>query len=439
MKKLLFITVIPFLVSCQTMQTVDKTIYDITDSVSSQDSVTGERTLNFDDRNTQIQKAAQFESQILTSIKNDGGLINDELDEQAYERVKLIAERVLSVSHFSNETWNIYLLPDESFNAFVTGGNSIFVNIGLLKYAETDDEIAAVLGHEIAHNAASHSSERQAQLISLRLAGSNSVRKDGYVESYGTKQEEEADMVGVLYMSLAGYDPYASVSIWEKLSSVRDKLTFYYETHPKTTERAINNEKFADAVAQYYEPNKINPNSNQLIECNVLWCKQQETVAAGQGGGFLAALSTVLDAYVDHHEAKLEKQKQELEMQQTAARLNIIGKLSDDARISGSVYYGYVTFDNSDSKIEIATQFIQDKNGYLSGAYQYHNGNYMVGGQLEVTEIDHDNGIAYCNYFENNETGKAAFQFSSDGSQFRGSWKRSDATVQGEWNGELRF
>lgn len=135
--------------------------------------------------------------------------------------------------------WQVVVFNDESVNAFALPGGRIGVYRGLLNVAGTPDELAAVIGHEIAHVLARHANERVSQqfaaeqglaLVEAFTAGSTSSGTQqmvmgllgvgaqvGILLPFSRIQETEADKIGVDLMAKAGFDPRASVQLWENM------------------------------------------------------------------------------------------------------------------------------------------------------------------------------------------------------------------------------
>jgi metalloendopeptidase OMA1, mitochondrial len=134
--------------------------------------------------------------------------------------------------------WEFNVLDDRRVNAFCLPGGKVAVFSGLLPVAEDDDQLAVVLGHEIAHALAHHSNERiareQYQDRAVRAAGGILGKMDpehsgtlirllgGVSEvrglAYGRQQESEADHIGIFLMTFAGYNPEEAVRFWERMS-----------------------------------------------------------------------------------------------------------------------------------------------------------------------------------------------------------------------------
>ena len=302
------------LTGCETLQTVDKGLYLATEAVTETDRVTGRRALSLQDRARQIEVGNEAALAALARHP----VINAEVDAEQYARAQAIFARIHAVSHLRGETWTVALVPDESFNAFVTGGTYVVVHQGLMTRLIGDDEVAAVLGHEMGHVAANHVFEQLTHTLAAKAARSSSVGSDAFEAAYDHEQEREADRIGILYMALAGYDPRAASRIWQAQFKEEGNLRVLpggsarLLTHPVNSERAAEAAVIGDQVATYYTPGELNPDAPQLLEDNVLWTRATDDLAStgGRGGGALAALSTALDAYSEHQKTKYEARRQ---------------------------------------------------------------------------------------------------------------------------------
>jgi predicted Zn-dependent protease len=161
------------------------------------------------------------------------------------------------------------VVDDPGLNAFALPGGFIFVNTGLIKIADEEDELAAAIAHEIAHVAARHLTCRatQNQLarmgtipIGVILGGwggyaarqvANAVLPMTFL-SFSRHDESEADFLGVQYMWAAGYDPTGAISIFEKLESLQRSqpgaVARLLSTHPMDADRIARTEKEINAI-----------------------------------------------------------------------------------------------------------------------------------------------------------------------------------------------
>lgn len=141
----------------------------------------------------------------------------------------------------SFDDWEVVVFDSDQVNAFALPGGKIGVYTGLLNVAKNQDQLATVIGHEIAHVLADHSNERlsQSQLASAGLQITNvALGSSDYAQyrnvtmaalglgvqygvllPYGRSQESEADIVGLELMANAGFDPNQSVSLWQNMAA----------------------------------------------------------------------------------------------------------------------------------------------------------------------------------------------------------------------------
>ena len=112
------------------------------------------------------------------------------------------------------DTPELAVIDDPIWNAYATAGGRTIFFTGLVD-SSTDDEIAVVVGHEIAHASLSHITESQWQ-SRLKAAVNSKGVQTGFTESLSVVDEREADEIGLLYSTLAGYDPIAAAGIWAK-------------------------------------------------------------------------------------------------------------------------------------------------------------------------------------------------------------------------------
>jgi metalloendopeptidase OMA1, mitochondrial len=128
--------------------------------------------------------------------------------------------------------WEYSVLDRDQVNAFCLPGGKICVFTGLLRVARNDDQLAAVMSHEIAHALAHHVSERIAR---ERASGSGLLTL-----SFDRQQELEADHIGVFLMTFAGYDPEQALIFWQELQGAQGRqvgLPEILSDHPSDAHR----------------------------------------------------------------------------------------------------------------------------------------------------------------------------------------------------------
>ncbi len=302
---------------CESLKSVDQGLYRIAESVSEQDRVTGQRSLSLASRSEQISRGNAIVEQLLAQEQQQGKRVNQQLDKAQYWRMIQIFDRIHRISHLHDERWQPVLIDRDSFNAFTTGGTYVVVHLGLMQQLQNDDEVAAVLAHEIAHTVANHVFEGQSLAQVTALANSNSASRDGYQAAFTHDNEREADRIGVLYSALSGYDPLAASRIWKRQFEAQgNQRALFFHSHPVNSDREQENREHGEKVSTYYQPSQVNPNHAALLEDNVLWSKRSaEQTRGGDGGGVAALTSTLFGAYVQHQQAKQGEQQQIQQMQ----------------------------------------------------------------------------------------------------------------------------
>ena len=321
---------LPLLVMCVTgcesigefASAVDTGLYEITEAATEVDAVTGERSLNLVTGQSEAKRAEATLGRIVANPTTIGARPDARQvppSDPRYIRLERIFNRVVSASHAADEmnrSVAFVYFDDPLKNAFALGGNKMVFFTGFTEDVD-DDELAAVIGHEMAHNVASHISEAVASKLILSLA-SDSADRAGWDQAYTLKHEQEADELGILYATLAGYDPYAASRFWSRQNNA-GYLTF--RTHPTGPERAQRTRDIADRVAQYGVRGQRNSEAETLLACNVLYCRRKDlSLEPGKGGGLLSMIDAIVVAHVKKLETKSEITRQEAEIAAESTR-----------------------------------------------------------------------------------------------------------------------
>ena len=163
-------------------------------------------------------------------------------------------------SEVSQYKWEFNLVQDQQVNAFCMPGGKIVVYEGLLPVTRDETSLAIVLGHEIAHAVAKHSAEQMstaikqqygAQALGVLMAGAGAssglqqvagtvfgLGAQGASAKYSRDHESEADHLGIIFAAMAGYDPEAAVSFWQRMSQATGGgSTSWLSTHPSDATR----------------------------------------------------------------------------------------------------------------------------------------------------------------------------------------------------------
>lgn len=328
---------------------VDKGMMTVSDVISSPDPVTGRREINLESEANEIQRATVDTQKLLAAAKSDGIHVDDETAQ--YAQVSAVFDKLKNVVHRRNLPWEVHVIDTDEWNAFTIGGGKVFLFTGLFKgdaAIQSDDELAAVLSHEMAHVAARHASEGKGKLAITQLADKD-LKSNTYEASFTTNQEAEADRYSAIYMALAGYDPSASTAVWKRWHSAAGSYTgnLLYD-HPLNDDRANNMQDNSQLVMQYYTPGVINENHDAILQNNAVFSRSEgEEPKAGEGGGALALLETVANAYTESMQAKVEQQKRiakQQEQRMLASRQLVFSHLQvANAQGGGRGLFGYVT------------------------------------------------------------------------------------------------
>lgn len=176
--------------------------------------------------------------------------------------IERIGKRIAGVAKVDlpGTEWEFVVFNKAEPNAFAMPGGKVGVNSGLITLANgNEDEVAAVIGHEIAHVAFRHSNKRMTQAMGIALGGvilNTAMRKKSTTDrvlatgAYGVgttvgmalpfsrSQEREADHKGLFYAARAGYDPRAAISFWQKMQGGKKrKMPEFLSTHPNPGNR----------------------------------------------------------------------------------------------------------------------------------------------------------------------------------------------------------
>ncbi|EPE27585.1 hypothetical protein GLAREA_04376 [Glarea lozoyensis ATCC 20868] len=176
------------------------------------------------------------------------------------KQVERVMRRLIPASGMEGVDWEVCVIDSPEANAFVIPGGKVFVFSGILPIAKNDDGLAAILGHEIAHNLARHSNEAMSSMILLQPVRWMFIFLDstGYTGGLGRligdlfldfglmkpasrRQESEADYIGLIMMAKACYDPRAAADVWQRMETAHaTDMPAWLSTHPTNKSRMDN-------------------------------------------------------------------------------------------------------------------------------------------------------------------------------------------------------
>ncbi|MDZ3993735.1 M48 family metallopeptidase [Pseudomonas sp. Teo4] len=222
------------------------------------------------------QMYAQSYQQTLGEASNKGVLDKSSSDAK---RVRTIADRLIAQAPFfrpdaAQWQWEVNVIKSDELNANCGPGGKIIVYTGLIDQLKlTDAEIAAVVGHEIAHALREHSREAMSKAYGVEMArqgagalfglGQGSMAMADAVVNYAMtlpnsrSNENEADLIGLELSARAGYDPNAAITLWNKMSKASEGAPpEFMSTHPASSSRIASLQAAIPKVMPLYEAAK---------------------------------------------------------------------------------------------------------------------------------------------------------------------------------------
>ncbi len=229
-----------------------------------------------------MQAAAAYEQfRTKTKLVTQGVQLKEikEIGKKMERSVSLFFKNKGEKDPTENFGWDYILVDnDKVVNAWCMPGGKIAVYTGLLKVTKNIDALSIVMGHEIAHAVARHSIERASHAMTINLGTSvadiflggainrtrNTVGRNtgldifqlGIMNPFGRKQETEADYLGLIFSSLAGYNIKESVNLWKRMSEKKKgkEPPIFLSTHPSSKQRIENLKNWISEVMIKYPP-----------------------------------------------------------------------------------------------------------------------------------------------------------------------------------------
>ena len=179
-------------------------------------------------------------------------------------------------SRLNGYKWDFNLVEDEQINAWCMPGGKVVVYTGILPVTDDEAGLAVVMGHEIAHAIAEHGNERMSQqlLQQVGAVGLMVAMQDEPVETqalwlsvygvgttvgvllpYSRTQESEADHLGLIFMAMAGYDPYEAPAFWKRMAATKQggSPPEFLSTHPSDQTRINDITSWIPEAMKYYK------------------------------------------------------------------------------------------------------------------------------------------------------------------------------------------
>ncbi len=167
-------------------------------------------------------------------------------------------------------SWEYKTVESEMLNAWCMPGGKVCFYTGILDLTDSDDEIAVIMGHEIAHAIARHGNERMSQqmalagIVSLTSSSDSTETSNIYnkvfmgsatlgILKFSRMHESESDKLGLVFMKMAGYNPEKAIGFWEKMSAQGGFVPQIISTHPSDERRIEDIKEFLKIIDEYID------------------------------------------------------------------------------------------------------------------------------------------------------------------------------------------
>lgn len=227
-----------------------------------------------------LSLATQQYQEFMKTAKLSTNTTNTAMVKRVGQKLASAVTNYLNTNGLSNEVqnyqWTFNLVQDNQVNAWCMPGGLICVYEGLLPVTQNEASLAIVLGHEIAHAVAKHSAEQMSQQYKQQMGiqigsaiagmlgmGQNTqsivqaIAEQGFNFknlSYSRNHENEADHMGLIFAAMAGYDPQAATTFWQRMAaSSTNQTAEFLSDHPSDATRIQNIQKWMPEALQYYK------------------------------------------------------------------------------------------------------------------------------------------------------------------------------------------
>ena len=240
--------------------------------------LTGRSQLNMIPNNEMLAMSYQQYDQFLKENKISTNKAEVDMVKRVGVKIEKAVDKYLSDNNLSSRlsgyNWEFNLVEDDQVNAWCMPGGKVVVYTGILPVTNDEAGLAVVMGHEIAHAIAEHGNERMSQqlLQQVGAVGLMVAMKDepaqtqalwlsvygvgttvGVLLPYSRTQESEADHLGLIFMSMAGYDPHEATAFWQRMAKSGGAAPpEFLSTHPSYNTRIKDLNDWIPEAMKYY-------------------------------------------------------------------------------------------------------------------------------------------------------------------------------------------
>jgi predicted Zn-dependent protease len=243
--------------------------------------LTGRKQLNIIPSSTMLSMSFQQYGEFMQANKLSNNQAATAMVKNVGSRISKAVEQYMAQQGLSAQlkgyAWEFNLVESNDVNAWCMPGGKVVFYTGILPITKDETGIAVVMGHEVAHAVAEHGGERMSQGLLAEMGGmalSAALDKEpektktlwmtafgigaqvGVLLPFSRTQESEADRLGLIFMSMAGYDPNVAVSFWERMAaqSGGQAPPEFLSTHPSDQTRINDIKKHLPEAMRYYKP-----------------------------------------------------------------------------------------------------------------------------------------------------------------------------------------
>jgi predicted Zn-dependent protease len=242
--------------------------------------ITGRHQLNLLPQGTMLSMSLAEYDQFLKENQLSNNQAQTLMVKQAGLRIQKAVEQYFAQNNMSDElsdyAWEFNLVESNEINAWCMPGGKVVVYTGILPLTKNETGLAVVMGHEIAHAIAQHGNERMSQGLIAQMGGvalSTALETEpaatqqlwmavyglgaqyGLMLPYSRLHENEADHLGLIFMSMAGYDPNAAIGFWQRMAAQKGGSAppEFLSTHPSDKKRIQNIRSLVPEAMGYYQ------------------------------------------------------------------------------------------------------------------------------------------------------------------------------------------
>lgn len=245
-------------------------------------ALTGRKQLRLVSNEEVLSLSKQSFNEYMATAKPSTNAAQAAMVARVGKRIAAAVEKYLSTHGRAGDikefAWEFHLVQDKEPNAFCMPGGKIVVNEGILPYTQTEEGLAIVLGHEVAHAVAKHSAERISQQMLMSYGGTALglvlMKKSeetqtlaqtvyglgaqvGVMLPYSRLNENEADYIGLIFTAMAGYNPEAAISFWQRMAAQGGSTPEFLSTHPSDNTRIKRLQEYMPEALKYYRESGI--------------------------------------------------------------------------------------------------------------------------------------------------------------------------------------